>query len=272
MNIRIFEDKTELGREAAAQAAGVIRRAIAERGTARILVATGQSQFAFLEALTWASDLVWPRVEMFHLDEYMGIAADHPASFRRYVLERLIRKTGIVRYHLLDGEIEPEGTCERVGRLLAAAPVDAAFAGIGENGHVAFNDPPADFETEVPYLIVRLDEACRRQQVGEGWFRTLEDVPERAISISVRQLMKARVIISVVPDARKAEAVRRCFEGPVSPEAPASILRTHPDATLYLDTASAALLKPETIRRGAPAFFSRVARRRSRPSRTPAPG
>jgi len=252
MNIRVYNDKTALGREAAAQAADVIRRAIAERGTARILVATGQSQFEFLDALTKAPDLAWPRVEMFHLDEYVGLPADHPASFRRYLLERLIRKTGITRYHLLDGENAPEETCERVGRLLAAAPVDAAFAGFGENGHVAFNDPPADFETEVPYLIVRLDEACRRQQVGEGWFRTLAEVPERAISISVRQLMKSRVIISVVPDARKAKAVRRCLEGPVGPMAPASILRTHPDATLYLDTASAALLNSETIRLGAP--------------------
>jgi glucosamine-6-phosphate deaminase len=252
MNIRVCKDKAEVGRKAGAQAAGVIRRAIGERGTARILVATGESQFEFLDALTRAPDLAWPRVEMFHLDEYIGLPADHPASFRRYLLERLIRKTGIVRYHLLDGEKAPEQTCERVGRALAASPVDAAFVGIGENGHVAFNDPPADFETEVPYLIVRLDEACRRQQVGEGWFRTLAEVPERAISISVRQLMKARVIISIVPEARKAEAVRRCLEGPVSPQAPASILRTHPDATLYLDTASASLLKPETIRRGVP--------------------
>ena len=252
MNIRVFDDKAALGREAAAQAAGVIRRAIGERGAARILVATGQSQFEFLDALTSAPDLTWARVEMFHLDEYVGLPADHPASFRRYLLERLIRKAGIVRYHLLDAESAPEATCERVGRLLTAAPVDAAFAGFGENGHVAFNDPPADFETEVPYLIVRLDEACRRQQVGEGWFRTLAEVPERAISISVRQLMKSRVIISVVPDARKAEAVRLCLEGPVGPMAPASILRTHPDATLYLDMASAALLSPETVRLGAP--------------------
>jgi glucosamine-6-phosphate deaminase len=252
MNIRVYNDKSALGRDAAAQAADVIRRAISERGMARILVATGQSQFEFLDALTKAPDIAWPRVEMFHLDEYVGLPADHPASFRRYLFERLIRKTGIVRYHLLDGEKAPEATCERVGRLLTAAPVDAAFAGFGENGHVAFNDPPANFETEVPYLVVRLAEACRRQQVGEGWFRTLAEVPERAISVSVRQLMKARVIISVVPDARKAAAVQLCLEGPVGPMAPASILRTHPDATLYLDTASAALLKPETIRLGSP--------------------
>ncbi len=253
MKILLFHDRPALGRAAATQAAGIIRRGIAERGLARILVATGQSQFEFLEALTAAPGIDWPRVEMFHLDEYVGIPEDHPASFRRYLRERLIDKTGIVRHHLLDAERDPEGTCQRVGRLLAAAPVDVAFPGIGENGHVAFNDPPADFETESPYIIVNLDDACRRQQVGEGWFPTLDDVPRRAISISVRQLMKAKTIVSVVPDARKAEAVRRCLEGPVGPDAPASILRTHPDATIYLDRKSSSLLSPETIRRGAPA-------------------
>jgi len=253
MTIRVFGGKVALGRAAAVQAADIIRRAIGERGAARILVATGSSQLEFLDALTAAPDLAWPRVEMFHLDEYVGLPAGHPAGFRRYLLERLIRRTGITRYHLLDGEMDPEGTCERVGRLLAAAPVDTAFVGIGENGHVAFNDPPADFEIDAPYLIVRLDEACRRQQVGEGWFRTIGDVPERAITISVRQIMKARVVISVVPDARKAEAVRRSLEGPIGPETPASILRTHPDATLYLDQTSASLLAPGTLRRSASA-------------------
>jgi glucosamine-6-phosphate deaminase len=250
MRIRIFPDKAALGRAAAAHAAGLVRAAVAERGTARILVATGESQFAFLEALVNSPGIAWPKVEMFHLDEYIGLSIDHPASFRRYLVDRLIRKTGIERAHLLDAESAPQETCERVGRQLAAAPVDVAFAGIGENGHIAFNDPPADFETETTYLVVRLDEACRRQQVGEGWFPTLADVPERAISISVRQLLKSRAIVSVVPDARKATAVRLCVEGPVSPQAPASILRTHPDATLYLDVASAGLLCPETIRRG----------------------
>jgi glucosamine-6-phosphate deaminase len=250
MTIRLFADKNSLGHEAAAQAASLIRRAIAEHGEARILAATGQSQFEFLAALIDSPGIAWPMVEMFHLDEYVGLPADHPASFRRYLLERLIRPTGMEHIHLLDGESDPEGTCDRVGRLLAASPVDVAFVGIGENGHIAFNDPPADFETDRPYLIVRLDEACRQQQVGEGWFPRLTDVPERAISISVRQLLKARVIVAVVPDARKAPAVQMCLEGPVSPQAPASILRTHPDATLYLDTESAALLSPETIRRG----------------------
>lgn len=250
MTIRVFADRSALERAAAADASRLIRQAVAARGEARILVATGESQVGFLEALVASSGIDWTKVEMFHLDEYIGLAIDHPASFRRYLLDRLVLPAGIARFHLLDGETDPEGTCERVGRLLAASPVDVAFAGIGENGHVAFNDPPADFETETPYLIVRLDEACRRQQVGEGWFRTLADVPERAISISVRQLLKSRAVVSVVPDARKAAAVRLCLEGTVGPMAPASVLRAHPDATIYLDRASASRLSPETLRRG----------------------
>jgi len=242
MKIRVFQNKAALGAAAAAQAADLIRRAIAARGTARILVATGRSQFEFLDALTREPGMAWGEVEMFHLDEYIGLSAEHPASFRQYLFARLISKVRVGRYHLLDGEHDPERAARETGAALARLEVDVAFAGIGENGHLAFNDPPADFQTEKPYLIVGLDEACRRQQVGEGWFATLADVPERAISISIRQLLKARALICVVPDARKAEAVRRCLEGPISPLAPASILRTHPDVTLYLDTASAALL------------------------------
>ena len=179
---------------------------------------------------------------MFHLDEYVGLSSDHPASFRRYLLDRLITKTGIRAYHLLDGERDAEGVADRIGSELASAPVDVAFVGIGENGHLAFNDPPADFGVERPYIIVTLNEACRRQQVGEGWFRSVDDVPAQAISMSVGQILKSREIICVVPDARKAGAVKACVDGDVSPLAPASILRTHADATLYLDRDSAALL------------------------------
>jgi glucosamine-6-phosphate deaminase len=247
MKIRLFDNKVALGSAAAAHAASMIRRAIAERGKARILAATGNSQLEFLEALTAERDIAWGEVEMFHLDEYVGLSIEHPASFRKYLFERLINKVRVGRYHLLDGEHDPERTCREEGEALRSAPIDVAFGGIGENGHLAFNDPPADFATEKPYLIVRLDEACRRQQVGEGWFKTLADVPDRAISISVRQFMKAHTIICAVPDSRKAEAVKRCLEGPISPLAPSSILRTHPDATVYLDRHSAALLteKPE---------------------------
>ena len=216
---------------------------MADRGTARILVATGASQFEFLQALTSRDDIDWSKIEMFHLDEYLGLPADHPASFRLFLTERLIRPSGITRYHFLDGQRDPRQVIAEVGAALASAPIDVAFVGIGENGHLAFNDPPADFETTEPYLIVQLDEACRRQQVGEGWFASIADVPERAISISVRQILAAREIICVVPDARKAEAVRNSLEGAVTADVPASILQTHSNTTVYLDKASAALLQ-----------------------------
>jgi glucosamine-6-phosphate deaminase len=231
---------------AARQAAATLRERLAHQPMVRLIAATGQSQIDFLEALTRDPAIEWPRVELFHLDEYVGLSIDHPASFRKYLLERLIRKAGIARYHLLDAESNPQEAAERIGRELTSAPVDLAFAGIGENGHLAFNDPPADFATERPYLIVTLDEACRNQQVGEGWFDGFDDVPRQAISMSVRQLLKAREIICVVPDRRKAEAVRACLEGPISPMAPASILRTHPGTTVYLDVESAGLLQPAT--------------------------
>jgi glucosamine-6-phosphate deaminase len=187
---------------------------------------------------------------MFHLDEYIGLPIDHPASFRKYLLERLIGPAGILDHHLLDGEADPSVVVRSIGEALRKKPIDVAFVGIGENGHLAFNDPPADFATEAPYIIVRLDEACRRQQVGEGWFAGLEDVPETAISMSVRQILSADAIICVVPDRRKAEAVRACLEGPITPAAPASILRTHRDVTVYLDRESSALVSPELVTRG----------------------
>jgi glucosamine-6-phosphate deaminase len=209
-------------------------------------VATGTSQFEFLQALTGVPDVSWQSVEMFHLDEYIGLPATHPASFRRYLFERLIHKVGIRNYHLLGGEDEPEEVIRRTGERLKLRPADLAFVGIGENGHLAFNDPPADFETEEPFVVVELDEACRRQQVGEGWFREVSEVPRRAISMSIRQILKAREILAIVPDARKAEAVRACCEGQVSPVAPASILQRHSNTTLFLDKESARLLGTKT--------------------------
>lgn len=241
MQTHIFPDKLALGRAAAEQATAVLRAAIAARGKARLLNATGASQFEFLAALT-ASPVDWTRVEMFHLDEYIGLPDTHPASFRKFLLERLIRPAGIGTYHLLDGQDDPAAVCREVGRLIQEAPIDLACVGIGENSHLAFNDPPADFETEEPYIVVELNEACRRQQVGEGWFATMDDVPRQAISISIRQILKANEIICICPDQRKAEAVKACLEGPVSNMAPASILRTHPRVTMYLDNASASLL------------------------------
>ena len=227
---------------AAERAATVLRQTVAARGRARIIAATGASQFRFLEALTAAPDVPWFAVEMFHLDEYVGLPVDHPASFRKYLLERLIGKTGITHYHLLDGQQDPKKVAEEVGRELASDTVDVAFVGIGENGHLAFNDPPADFETTTPYLIVTLDDACRQQQVGEGWFPSVADVPTQAISMSVREILRSREILCVVPDGRKANAVKATVEGDISPMVPASILKTHPNTTLYLDQPAAALL------------------------------
>jgi glucosamine-6-phosphate deaminase len=246
MQIRTYVDRQAMSRAAARQAADTLREAIARQGSVRIIAATGASQFDFLEALTAAPDVDWSRVEMFHLDEYVGLPITHPASFRKYLLERLIGRVGIGRYHLLDGEQEPERVADSVGRAIAEAPIDVAFVGIGENGHLAFNDPPADFTSERPYLIVTLDQACREQQVGEGWFASTADVPQRAISMSVRQILKSRAIICIVPDARKARAVKASVEGDVSPMAPASILRTHENTFLYLDRESAALLTAAT--------------------------
>jgi glucosamine-6-phosphate deaminase len=242
MIIKVFDDKRSLGRAAAQQAADAIRLAIQRTRCARLIAATGASQFELLDALTTLPDIDWERVELFHLDEYIGLPLDHPASFRNYLLARLINKVGITHHHLIDGEQNPADVIRDVGHALQSAPVDVALVGIGENGHLAFNDPPADFETEDPYLVVTLDDACRRQQLGEGWFASLADVPRQAISMGIRQILKAQEIIAVVPDARKAKAVAACCEGAISPLAPASILRTHANTTVYLDRHSAALL------------------------------
>jgi glucosamine-6-phosphate deaminase len=179
---------------------------------------------------------------MFHLDEYIGLPITHPASFRKYLKERFVDLVPIKEFNYVDGSSDATAECKRLGEIISRNPIEVAFVGIGENGHLAFNDPPADFETEEPYIIVSLDEACRRQQVGEGWFASLDDVPCQAISMSIRQILKAEEIICIAPDARKAQAVKACFEGPVSPEAPASILRTHPQTTIYLDRQSASTL------------------------------
>ncbi len=242
MVLKVFNDKISLGKAAAEQASTAIRHAIRDHGRARVIAATAASQLEFLNALTKAPDIDWQQVEVFHLDEYIGLPITHPGSFRKMLLEQLIQKTGISKYHLLDGDADAAEVVRRASAALVSAPVDIAFLGIGENGHLAFNDPPADFSTNEPYLIVNLDEACRLQQVGEAWFADISQVPAQAISMSVRQILKAKEILAVVPDTRKAQAVKACFEGEISPMAPASILRTHPNATIYLDKNSAALL------------------------------
>jgi glucosamine-6-phosphate deaminase len=243
METKTFDTKAEMARAAGGQAAEILRAALARGGRANVIAATGASQFEFLDVLVATPGIDWTRVVFFHLDEYVGLPETHPASFRRYLKERISSRVHPEAFHFIEGDApDPAAEARRVGEILARHPIDVAFVGIGENGHLAFNDPPADFETEEPYLVVTLDEACRRQQLGEGWFPSLADVPRRAISMSVRQILKSREILTMVPDERKARAVRDCLELEVSPLRPASILRTHPRTTLYLDRASASLL------------------------------
>ncbi|QMU26968.1 glucosamine-6-phosphate deaminase [Adhaeribacter radiodurans] len=243
MEINISDNPQELGKAAGSTAAKLIRQAIAEKGSATIILATGTSQFETLKQLIAEPNIDWSQVTMFHLDEYIGLPESSPASFRKYLKERFISRVPALKaVHLVNGETAPEAECERLGELIQNNPVDVALIGIGENGHIAFNDPPADFETEQPYIIVELDEPCRRQQFGEGWFQSMEEVPRQAISMSVKQIMKSKRIICSVPDSRKAEAVKNSLEQPVSTIYPASILQNHPDCKFYLDQASAFLL------------------------------
>jgi glucosamine-6-phosphate deaminase len=239
MEVCIYPNKNEMAAAAAGRTAELLSAAIRDRGAANLILATGASQFEILAELVGLG-VDWTRVTAFHLDEYIGLPLAHPASFRKYLKERFVEHApGLKQFHFVDGESDPRAECARLGALIRLHPIDAACVGIGENGHLAFNDPPADFETEDPYLVVDLDEACRRQQLGEGWFPTLADVPTRAISMSIRQILKSRAIVCTVPDARKAEAVRKTVEGPVTPLAPASILQRHADCRLYLDPAAA---------------------------------
>ncbi len=243
MKIEVFKTKTECSAAAAEMAGQVLRNAIADKGRASFIVATGASQFDFLKALTAKEGIDWGLTTLYHLDEYIGFKEDHPASFRRYLKERLVGVVHPGTVHFIKGEAaDPAAECRRISAIISRDNIDVAFVGIGENGHLAFNDPPADFDTELPYIIVELDDACRRQQFGEGWFASLDEVPATAISMSIQQIMKSGQIICTVPDERKARAVKQCFEGAVSPMHPASILRNHPRAFVYLDEAAASLL------------------------------
>jgi glucosamine-6-phosphate deaminase len=240
---RIVPNREELGRLAAALGGEAIERALAERGSATIVVATGQSQFETLQALTSRPGIDWSRVTAFHLDEYVGLPDTHPASFRRYLRERFVAPLGgAVTFHPVEGDRAASGEAKRLGDLIRGRRIDVCFAGIGENCHLAFNDPPADFDTDEPFIVVALDEACRRQQLGEGWFPSLDAVPRQAISMSIRQMMRSELLILTVPDARKAQAVRDALEGPVSPDHPASIVQTHPAAIVLLDPPAASRL------------------------------
>jgi glucosamine-6-phosphate deaminase len=245
MQVTVHESAAVLGRAAAREAAAAVNEAIADRDAATIVVATGASQFAMYEALAEETSIDWSKVTAFHLDEYAGISESHPASFVRYLKERFVARVGDLRaIHFVDGEAaDPHAEARRLSQIIAGHRIDVCLAGIGENGHLAFNDPPADFETKEPYLVVELDEACRRQQMGEGWFEKLDDVPRRAVSMSVSQIMTSRQLILSVPDERKARAVRCAVEGPVTPDCPASIVQRHRSCSLHLDAASASLLE-----------------------------
>jgi len=244
MKTTIANTKQESGAAAAVLGAKLIREALRKRGKANIIVATGASQFEMIEQLVKEPKIDWTRVTAFHLDEYVGMPITHPASFRKYLWERFVSRLPLplAAFHYLNGERDAQKECLRVGAVIAKHPIDVCFAGIGENGHLAFNDPPADFKTAVAYLVVNLDEACRKQQMGEGWFKTLKQVPQQAVSMSIRQIMKSKAIICTVPDKRKAQAVKDCLTGIVTPVHPASILQRHKAAWCFLDEGSASLL------------------------------
>ena len=241
MEIIISKTKEALGKKAAQKGAELIYEAISERGEANIIVATGASQFEMLNELV-KENIDWSLVTAFHLDEYIGLSEIHPASFRKYLKERFADIVSPKEFIYVNGNTDPDEECIRLGKLISKHPIDVAFVGIGENSHLAFNDPPADFETEEAYLVVILNEACRRQQMGEGWFSTISDVPEKAISMSIKQIIKSKAIICSVPDLRKAEAVKKTVEGSISPAIPASIMRRHEAAWLFLDKDSASML------------------------------
>ncbi len=245
MSLSIYTGKKECGVAAAKFGAGKIREALAAQGECRIVVATGASQFDMLTQLAQEKDIDWGKVTVFHLDEYVGLPETHPASFRKYIKERFVAKLPVppMEVNYVPGDApDLEAAIDRLGRHLQEKPVDVSFIGIGENGHIAFNDPPADFDTEIPYLIVNLDEVCRRQQLGEGWFPTLEDVPRKAVSMSVRQILKSRCIVNTVPDERKAYAMQITFEGELSPLHPASVIRLHPNCSTFCDQPAASRL------------------------------
>jgi glucosamine-6-phosphate deaminase len=243
--IIVSPDRMRNGAKAAAFGAARLRDVLNTRGEANIIVATGASQFEMLAALVQEPDIAWDRVTGFHLDEYVGLPITHPASFRAYLWQRFHSRLPrpLRAFHYLSGEDDAVRECARVGTLLKQHPIDVCFAGIGENGHLAFNDPPANFETEQPYLVVNLDDACRRQQLGEGWFPNFDAVPKQAISMSIRQIMKSKTIVITAPDTRKAKAVRDALEGPVTNQIPASILQEHAAVHVFLDPPAAALLR-----------------------------
>lgn len=245
MNLHIHSNPQAMGQAAAEQAATILKQALSEHDSVGIIVATGASQFETLNSLVALPGIDWSRVEAFHLDEYVGLPESHPASFRKYLKERFVAKlpAPLKAFHEVNGDTgDPHAECQRLGREISRFQICLCLAGIGENAHLAFNDPPADFDTQEAYLVVDLDDDCRRQQLGEGWFPDLDAVPAQAISMSIQQILKSKTIIISCPDERKAQAVQGAVEGPVTNLCPSSILQQHEDTTLHLDEASASLL------------------------------
>lgn len=244
MRVQVLDTAKEMAARAARDGAAAIRKAIDEKGEATIVLATGASQMEMLSALT-AEVIDWSRVTAYHLDEYCGIDRDHPVSFRRYMKERFVDQLPALKsFTWINADAEDlDAELQRLGDAIERASVDVAFIGIGENGHLAFNEPPADFGAPAPYILVTLDRVSRQQQVNEGWFESIEQVPETAISMSLRQILKAKTIVCTVPDTRKAGAVRAAIEGEIHEACPASILRVHADTNLYLDRAAASDLR-----------------------------
>ena len=241
MKLVIATNLADLGKKSSAHAAKLIKEAIAEKGFARILLSTGASQFPFFDEFV-KEDIDWSKVEMFHLDEYVGISPEHPASFNKYLTERFVNKVHPGKYHLLDGEKDPEKQISELTDMLAESAVDVGLIGIGENAHIAFNDPPADFDDKRAYKIVTLADKCLQQQIGEGWFKSKEECYKQAISMTCSKIMECRHIISVVPYAVKADAVYSTFASEKSVMVPATLMKEHADCTVYCDPDSAAKL------------------------------
>jgi len=245
MKISIYKNKKETSKEAALQAASILNKAIRQKGRATLVIATGVSQLDFIKHLVTEGNVDWSKTRMFHLDEYIGLPETHPASFRKYLKEKFISKVNkLKKVNLINGNTDdPQKECDHLNKILQNEIVDIAFVGVGENGHLAFNDPPANFKIEDPYIIVNLDEHCRKQQVGEGWFDSIEDVPRQAISMSIKQIMKSKNIICTIPGKRKAQAVKDCFgTDKISPVYPSSILKKHKNCFVFLDFDSAKYL------------------------------
>lgn len=238
MKVNVFNNSEALGKAAAEYSAKILQKVIAEKGKARLLLSTGSSQFDTLKVLV-KLDIDWSKVEMFHLDEYVGLSDAHPASFRRYLKDRFTSLISLKQAYFVNGEDDIAKNIQKLTEEIRKEPIDLALIGIGENAHIAFNDPPADFDTLEAYIIVNLDDKCKQQQVGEGWFPTLADVPSQAISMTPFQIVQSKVIVSCVPHKVKSNAIKMMMEREVTNKVPATLLKTHQDITLFLDQESA---------------------------------